>query len=106
MIKRLYFYSVTFFYFMTPKEILQKWVECFNRYDYDGLGELYAENCINHQTPNGITEGKANIKNMFKDEFTILKFPKDYQVGWLSEINRKRNQYDKDVFLCRCNWPS
>jgi hypothetical protein len=26
---------------MTPKEILQKWVECFNRYDYDGLGELY-----------------------------------------------------------------
>ena len=29
---------------MTPKEILQKWVECFNRYDYDGLGELYAEN--------------------------------------------------------------
>ncbi|MEG1916955.1 MAG: hypothetical protein RR061_09795 [Muribaculaceae bacterium] len=35
---------------------------------------------------------------MFKDEFTILKFPKDYQVGWLSEINRKRNQYDKDVF--------
>ena len=69
MIKRLYFYGVTFFYFMTPKEILQKWVECFNRYDYDGLGELYAENCINHQTPNGITEGRVNIRNMFKDEF-------------------------------------
>ena len=54
---------------MTPKEILQKWVECFNRYDYEGLGELYAENCINHQTPNGFTEGRVNIRNMFKDEF-------------------------------------
>lgn len=35
---------------------------------------------------------------MSKDEFTILKFPKDYQVGWLFGINRKSNQYDKNVF--------
>jgi hypothetical protein len=35
---------------------------------------------------------------MSNDEFTILKFPSDYQVGWLFGINRKRNQYDKDVF--------
>ncbi|MFY7979264.1 MAG: hypothetical protein ACOVON_04410 [Sediminibacterium sp.] len=43
---------------MRPKEILQKWVDCFNRYDYEGLAELYEENCINHQTPNGIIKGK------------------------------------------------
>jgi hypothetical protein len=30
---------------------------------------MYAEDCINHQTPNGIVQGKENIKNMFKNEF-------------------------------------
>ena len=69
MIKRLYFYSVTFLCFMRPKEILQKWVEYFNLYDYERLGDLYADDCINHQTPNGIVKGKENIKNMFKNEF-------------------------------------
>jgi hypothetical protein len=54
---------------MRPKEILLKWVEYFNLYDYESLGELYAEDCINHQTPNGIVKGKENIKNMFKNEF-------------------------------------
>jgi len=54
---------------MRPKEILQKWVELFNHYDFEGLAELYAEDCINHQTPNGIVRGKENIKQMFKQEF-------------------------------------
>ena len=52
---------------MRPKEILQKWVEFFNLYDYERLAYLYAEDCINHQTPNGIVKGKENIKNMFKN---------------------------------------
>ena len=54
---------------MTPKEILQRWVICFNLKDVEGLGELYAEQCANHQTPNGIVTGKHNIKQMFKEEF-------------------------------------
>lgn len=54
---------------MRPKEILQQWVELFNQYDFEGLAELYAEDCINHQTPNGIVSGKENIKQMFKQEF-------------------------------------
>jgi hypothetical protein len=32
---------------MRPKEILQKWVEFFNLYDYERLADLYAEDCIN-----------------------------------------------------------
>jgi ketosteroid isomerase-like protein len=47
---------------MRPKEILQRWVEYFNQYDYERLGELYAKDCINHQTPNGIIKGKENDK--------------------------------------------
>jgi ketosteroid isomerase-like protein len=58
---------------MRPREILKRWVEYFNQYDYERLGELYAEDCINHQTPNGIIKGKENIKNMFKNEFEQLE---------------------------------
>ena len=54
---------------MQPKEILQQWVERFNLQDHEALSELYADNCINHQTPNGIIAGKENIKHMFKQEF-------------------------------------
>ena len=54
---------------MKPREILQKWVELFNQYDYENLSELYEADCTIHQTPTGIINGKENIKNMFKNEF-------------------------------------
>lgn len=54
---------------MSPKEILRRWVKCFNLRDYEGLSDLYAEHCINHQTPIGIITGKENIKRRFKEEF-------------------------------------
>jgi limonene-1,2-epoxide hydrolase len=54
---------------MKPKEIIEKWVALFNASDYKGISELYAENSTNHQTPIGITIGKENIKQMFKNEF-------------------------------------
>lgn len=54
---------------MDPKDIILQWVDCFNNQDFEGLAELYAEHCINHQTPNGFVSGKANMKQMFKSEF-------------------------------------
>lgn len=55
---------------MRPKELLQRWVELFNQYDYNGLAEMYAEDCINHQTANQLLiEGRENIRQMFKEEF-------------------------------------
>lgn len=54
---------------MRPKELLQTWVRLFNLYDFDGLAGLYAEDCVNHQTPNGIVQGRENIRQMFKAEF-------------------------------------
>ena len=54
---------------MSPKQLLQTWVTRFNHYDYEALGELYADNCVNHQTPVGIFEGKAKIVQMFKEDF-------------------------------------
>lgn len=54
---------------MTPRELLQKWVELFNNYDADGIAELYDEDCVNHQTALGMVQGKENIRNMFRDDF-------------------------------------
>jgi limonene-1,2-epoxide hydrolase len=54
---------------MQPKQLLQQWVEHFNNYDYINLAEMYANDCVNHQTPIGFIEGKENIRQMFKSEF-------------------------------------
>jgi ketosteroid isomerase-like protein len=34
---------------MTPKEILQEWIDCFNAADAVALANLYAQDAINHQ---------------------------------------------------------
>jgi limonene-1,2-epoxide hydrolase len=54
---------------MTPKELIEKWVTLFNEGDAAGLGELYADNAINHQVTNEPITGKENIRAMFEKEF-------------------------------------
>ncbi|MBZ0180068.1 MAG: nuclear transport factor 2 family protein [Melioribacteraceae bacterium] len=53
----------------SPKEILIKWVEHFNKADVESLINLYAEDAVNHQVANEPVEGKAAIKEMFEKEF-------------------------------------
>lgn len=54
---------------MNPKEILEKWIEAFNRADVETLANLYAEDAINHQVANEPVIGKSAIKSMFASEF-------------------------------------
>ncbi len=54
---------------MTPKEILQRFVESFNRGDAAGLSELYADDAVNHQVANAPIAGKEAIRKMFENEF-------------------------------------
>ena len=54
---------------MTPKELIEKWVEAFNDQDIEGLANLYHENAINHQVVNEPVEGKEAIIKMFEQEF-------------------------------------
>jgi len=58
-----------FLFLIKPKELLSIWVDLFNQHDYNGLSELYDEDCVNHQTPNEIIQGKSQIKQMFQYEF-------------------------------------
>jgi limonene-1,2-epoxide hydrolase len=54
---------------MTPKDILQKWIDAFNKADLEAISDLYADNAVNHQVANHPVIGKPAIKDMFKGEF-------------------------------------
>ncbi len=55
---------------MTPKQLVEKWVDIFNRADADALADLYHEDAINQQVANSPIEGKEAIRAMFRQEFS------------------------------------
>ncbi len=55
---------------ITPRQIVQAWVDAFNRGDIDALGTLYAHDAINHQVITEPLHGRAAIMDMFKTEFS------------------------------------
>ncbi len=54
---------------MTARELVELWVQRFNDSDFKGLGQLYHENAVNHQTAIGFIRGKKDIQQRFQDEF-------------------------------------
>lgn len=54
---------------MTPRQIVETWVERFNAGDAPGLAELYAETAVNHQVAQAAVEGREAIRAMFQAEF-------------------------------------
>ncbi len=54
---------------MRPKQVVELWVEAFNRADADGLAALYAEEATNHQVVRDPVEGREAIRAMFQGEF-------------------------------------
>lgn len=54
---------------MTPKQIVELWVDAFNRADTESISNLYAEEGINHQVANEPVVGKEAIRQMFATEF-------------------------------------
>ena len=54
---------------MTPKQVLEKWLDAFNQADVEAISNLYAENAINHQVANEPVVGKIAITRMFEMEF-------------------------------------
>lgn len=54
---------------MKPKQLVQHWVEAFNRVDIDAIASFYAENAINHQVNTEPLIGRENIRAMFEAEF-------------------------------------
>ncbi len=54
---------------MTPRTLVETWVEAFNRADVEALAQLYAEEAVNHQVANDPIVGRSAIKAMFAGEF-------------------------------------
>lgn len=54
---------------MTPKELVEHWVELFNAGDADALSSLYHEDAVNHQVAESRVEGRPAIREMFSREF-------------------------------------
>jgi limonene-1,2-epoxide hydrolase len=55
--------------FMSPREVLEKFIREFNEEDVESLAELYAEDAVNHQVALEPVVGKAAIRGMFEASF-------------------------------------
>lgn len=58
---------------MTPKALVETWVQAFNRADAEALAALYAEGATNHQVAQEPVAGREAIRQMFVSEFAAAK---------------------------------
>ncbi len=58
---------------MKPKELVQQWVDAFNRADSEALAGFYAEDAVNHQVAEQPVKGRAAIREMFRAGFAAPK---------------------------------
>jgi ketosteroid isomerase-like protein len=58
---------------MTPRQIVETWVQLFNAGDSKGLAGLYAEEAINHQVTQEPVVGRAALLDMFEADFERAK---------------------------------
>src|SRR5688572_33045849 len=54
---------------MTPKQVLEKWLQAFNAADAETISDLYSEDAINHQVAVEPVVGQKAIQEMFTREF-------------------------------------
>ncbi|CAM2010841.1 nuclear transport factor 2 family protein [Acanthopleuribacter pedis] len=54
---------------VSPRALIQNWVDLFNQGDADGLAALYAKDAVNFQVCLAPIEGRENIRAMFAGEF-------------------------------------
>lgn len=54
---------------MTPREVVEIWIERFNAGDAGALAELYHDDAVNHQVTQDPIVGRDAIRSMFEREF-------------------------------------
>jgi limonene-1,2-epoxide hydrolase len=58
---------------LSPREVVRRWVEAFNREDADALASMYAEDAVNHQVAESPVEGREAIRRMFAEGFAAAR---------------------------------
>jgi limonene-1,2-epoxide hydrolase len=56
-----------------PRELVERWVQAFNRADADALAAFYAEDALNHQVAETPVRGRHAIREMFAAGFASAK---------------------------------
>jgi limonene-1,2-epoxide hydrolase len=54
---------------MTPRQVVELWVDRFNAGDTAGLAELYQDDAINHQVTQEPVRGREAIRATFERDF-------------------------------------
>ncbi len=54
---------------MTPRQILEKWIDAFNKADTNVISILYADNAVNHQVANEPIIGQTAIRQCSQMNF-------------------------------------
>ena len=54
---------------MRPRDVVQAWVDAFNRADVEALAGFYAADAINHQVAESPVHGREAIRAMFAAGF-------------------------------------
>lgn len=58
---------------LAPKQLVQAWIEAFNRGDAGTLAAMYHEDAVNHQVAEPPVEGREAILAMFVREFAVAE---------------------------------
>ena len=58
---------------MRPRQLVQAWVEAFNRAEVDTLASFYSKDAVNHQVAESPVQGRENIRQMFASGFASAK---------------------------------
>ena len=58
---------------MKPRQLVQAWVQAFNRADMEALASFYSEDAVNHQVAESPVQGTENIRQMFASGFASAK---------------------------------
>lgn len=58
---------------MRPRQLVQAWVEAFNRADVEALAAFYTHDAVNHQVAESPVRGREAIREMFATGFALAK---------------------------------
>lgn len=58
---------------MSPRKVVEGWVDAFNRRDVEGLAAFYTEDAVNHQVAEAPVQGRDAIRKAFTDGFANAK---------------------------------
>jgi len=57
----------------SPRDLVRRWVEAFNREDVDALASMYAADAVNHQVAESPVEGREAIRRMLAEGFAAAR---------------------------------